>query len=91
MEFLDFVHNIPLLYVVKVCSSGGGNYINIAKDNLNIENLMQTFKNLYKFSIGGTTCHVELADLMATLENLLLQKQCKRILRYFTLTVPGYL
>ena len=35
--------------VIKVCSYGGATYIIgeiIAKDNLNIENLMQTFKNL---------------------------------------------
>ena len=35
--------------VVKVCSNGGATYIIgeiIAKDNLNIENLMQTFENL---------------------------------------------
>ena len=37
------------LCVIKVCSNGGATYINgkiIAKDNLNIENLMQTFENL---------------------------------------------
>ena len=35
--------------VIKVCSNGGATYIIgeiIAKDNLNIENLMQTFENL---------------------------------------------
>ena len=35
--------------VIKVCSNGGAIYIIgeiIAKDNLNIENLMQTFENL---------------------------------------------
>ena len=35
--------------VIKVCSNGGATYILgkiIAKDNLNIENLMQTFENL---------------------------------------------
>ena len=38
-----------LLCVINVCSNGGATYIIseiIAKDNLNIENLMQTFKNL---------------------------------------------
>ena len=35
--------------VIKVCSNGGATYIIgeiIAKDNLNIENLMQAFENL---------------------------------------------
>ena len=35
--------------VIKVCSNGGATYIIgeiIAKDNLNIENLMQSFENL---------------------------------------------
>ena len=35
--------------VIKVCSNGGATYIIgeiIAKDSLNIENLMQTFENL---------------------------------------------
>ena len=35
--------------MIKVCSNGGATYIIgeiIAKDNLNIENLMQTFENL---------------------------------------------
>ena len=41
--------NSPWVCVIKVCSNGGATYIIseiIAKDNLNIENLMQTFKNL---------------------------------------------
>ena len=41
--------NSPWVCVVKVCSNGGTTYIIgeiIAKDNLNIENLMQTFGNL---------------------------------------------
>ena len=35
--------------MIKVCSNGGATYIIgkiVAKDNLNIENLMQTFENL---------------------------------------------
>ena len=35
--------------MIKVCSNGGATYIIgkiIAEDNLNIENLMQTFENL---------------------------------------------
>ena len=39
----------PSVCVIKVCSNGGATYIIgeiIAKDNLNIENLMQTFENL---------------------------------------------
>ena len=39
----------PWVCVIKVCSNGGATYIIseiIAKDNLNIENLMQSFKNL---------------------------------------------
>ena len=38
--------NTPWVCVIKVCSNGGANYIIgkiIAKDNLNIENLRQTF------------------------------------------------
>ena len=38
-----------LVCVIKVCSNGGAIYIIgeiIAKDNFNIENLMQTFENL---------------------------------------------
>ena len=41
--------NSPWVCVIKVCSYGGATYIIgaiIAKDNLNLENLMQTFKNL---------------------------------------------
>ena len=41
--------NSPWVCVIKVCSNGGPTYIIgeiIAKDNLNIENLMQTFENL---------------------------------------------
>ena len=41
--------NSPWVCVIKVCSNGGATYIIgeiIAKDNLNIENLMQTFDNL---------------------------------------------
>ena len=42
--------NSPWVCVIKVCSNGGATYIIgviiIAKDNLNIENLMQTFENL---------------------------------------------
>ena len=40
--------NSPWVCVIKVCSNGGATYIIgeiIAKDNLNIENLMQTFEN----------------------------------------------
>ena len=42
--------NTPWVCAVKVCSNGGATYIIceiIAKDNLNIENLMQTFENLF--------------------------------------------
>ena len=41
--------NSPNVSVIKVCSNGGATYIIhdiIAKDNLNIGNLMQTFENL---------------------------------------------
>ena len=41
--------NSPWVCVIKVCSHGGATYIIgeiIAKDNLNIENLMRTFENL---------------------------------------------
>ena len=41
--------NRPWVCIIKVCSNGGATYIIgeiIAKDNLNIENLMQTFENL---------------------------------------------
>ena len=41
--------NSPCACVIKVCSNGGATYIIgeiIAKDNLNIENLMRTFENL---------------------------------------------
>ena len=41
--------NSPWVCVIKVCSNGGATYIIgeiIAKDNLNIKNLMQTFENL---------------------------------------------
>ena len=41
--------NSPWVCVIKVCSNGGATYIIgeiIAKDNLNIENLMQIFENL---------------------------------------------
>ena len=40
--------NSPWVCVIKVCSNGVATYIIgeiIAKDNLNIENLMQTFGN----------------------------------------------
>ena len=48
-KFLHLHTNSPWVCVIKVCSNGGATYIIseiIAKDNLNIENLMQTFKNL---------------------------------------------
>ena len=41
--------NSPWLFVIKVCSNGGATYINsklIAKANLNIAIVMQTFENL---------------------------------------------
>ena len=41
--------NSPCVFVILVCSNGGSTYFVcevIAKDNLNIENLMQTFENL---------------------------------------------
>ena len=40
--------NSPWVCVIKVCSNGGATYIIyeiVAKDNLNIENLMQSFEN----------------------------------------------
>ena len=47
-EFYDIAHTHgPWVCVIKVCSNGGATYIIgkiIAKDNLNIENLMQTFE-----------------------------------------------
>ena len=48
-EFLNIHTNSPWVCVIKVCSNGDATYIIgeiIAKDNLNIENLMQTFENL---------------------------------------------
>ena len=50
-KFLDITYKInsPWVCVIKVCSNGGATYIIgeiIAKDNVNIENLMQTFENL---------------------------------------------
>ena len=48
-KFLDIIYKYSLRCVIKVCSNDGVAYIIgeiIAKDNLNIENLMQTFKNL---------------------------------------------
>ena len=42
--------NSPWVCVIKFCSNGGATYTIgeiIAKDNLNIGNLMQTFENLY--------------------------------------------
>ena len=47
-KFLDITYK-PWVCAIKVCSNGGATYIIceiIAKDNLNIENLMQTFENL---------------------------------------------
>ena len=50
-KFLDITYktNSPWVCVIKVCSNGGATYIIgeiIAKDNLNKENLMQTFENV---------------------------------------------
>ena len=48
-KFLDITYNSPWICVIKICSNGCATYIIskiIAKDNLNIENLMQTFENL---------------------------------------------
>ena len=42
--------NSPWVCVIKVCSTGGATCIIheiIAKDNLNIANLMQAFENLF--------------------------------------------
>ena len=61
--------NRPWVCAIKVCSNDFATYIIceiIAKDNLNIANLMQTF------------------------ENLLLQKLLNRILRYYIQIVLGY-
>ena len=47
-KFLDITYKSPWVCVIRVCSNGGATYIIsqiIAKDNLNIENLMQTFEN----------------------------------------------
>ena len=44
-----YIQRVLSVCVIKVCSNGGATYIIdeiIAKDNLNIENLMQTFENL---------------------------------------------
>ena len=44
-----YIRYSPWVCVIKVCSNGGTTYLIgeiIAKDNLNIENLMQTFENL---------------------------------------------
>ena len=50
-KFLDITcTNSPWVCVINVCSNGGATYIIgeiIAKDNLDIENLMQTFENLF--------------------------------------------
>ena len=49
-KILSILHtNSPWVCVIKVCSNGCATNIMgeiIAKDNLNIENLMQTFENL---------------------------------------------
>ena len=48
-KFLDITYNSPWICVINVSSNGGATCIIeeiIAKDNLNIENLMQTFENL---------------------------------------------
>ena len=50
-KFLDrLLHiNRPWVCAIKICSNGGATYIIceiIAKDKLNIANLMQTFENL---------------------------------------------
>ena len=47
--YIQIFLNSPWVCVIKVCSNGGSTYIIgaiIAKDNLNIENLMQIFENL---------------------------------------------
>ena len=49
-KFLDIHTNSPWICVILVCSNGCATYIIgeiIPKDNLNIENLMQTFENLF--------------------------------------------
>ena len=56
--------NRPWVCVIKVCSNGGTNYIIgeiIAKDNLNIENFMQTFENLL-LQIGGAPIVIKLCQ-----------------------------
>ena len=51
-KFLDIAYKItnrPWVCAIIVCSNGAATYIIweiIAKDNLNIENLMQTFENI---------------------------------------------
>ena len=49
-KFLDIVQCSSWVCVIKVCSTGFATYIFfieiIAKDNLNIAHLMQTFENL---------------------------------------------
>ena len=48
-DFVDIAHKYSLGCVIKICSNGGATCIFgeiIAKDNMNIANLMQTFENL---------------------------------------------
>ena len=56
--------NSPWLCVIKVCSNGGAAYINsklLAKANLNIEIVMQTFENLIL-----QNCSTEFYDIAHT-------------------------
>ena len=49
-KFLILHINRPWVCAIKVCLNGGATYFIceiIAKDNLNIANLMQTFENLF--------------------------------------------
>ena len=56
--------NSPWVCVIKICSNIGATYIIgeiIAKDNLNTENLMQTFENLIL-----QNCSTEFYDIAHT-------------------------
>ena len=56
--------NSPWVCVIKVCSNGGATYIIgeiIAKDNLNISIVMQTFENLIL-----QNCSTEFYDIAHT-------------------------
>ena len=91
--------NSPWVCVVKVCSNGGATCTSgkvLVKNNLDIDNfnakplslLLQNYCT--EFLDNNSQKNLNIANLIQTSENLLLQNLLNRILRHCTLIFLGY-